>query len=514
MRRRSSKRSASAGADTHRTASRSAPAEQKSAQRRLATWLRERTTNALQRPVSAIAASFNKLKASVVRLFERYPRAANWRNRIASHFRSVFWQDRPHWYRVALLVLLGLQLSHWITTSRAFEEPRYAVYHAIARLGPRKPYFEKTVVVLIGDDEYWQGELSRRMPIRRDYLACLLRKINEADPSVIALDFDLRSPDPEGRIRGATSDGSATLSVHPQYADETYELLRAVREVGQERPVILPQAIGFPDEAELPDGEYYTVYDDETGEQYYVCLESDVYSGFDFGSADVRFGYIYFTEDIRCIPPRVPGVGDLGLDSFSLAIARASNSAALQGRSWESSNYGTYLTGAESEEHVIPASDVLTLSKHTIKKLRHKTVIVGGAWHTRAHSRGSLVDSYLTPVGSLPGALIHANYVEAILDRRVLSVPSWQFSMAMEISLVVLLAWTLKAWLEGRKRWIRVMLLGLIALLVLAAYFGVHNLGVYFDVPIIGGLLVLHFVAERFVKVIRENRRLREQVRQ
>lgn len=51
-------------------------------------------------------------------------------------------------------------------------------------------YNRRTVLVMVGDEEFWKGEgLAGRTPTKRSYLAGLLRAVGRAGPEVIALDF-------------------------------------------------------------------------------------------------------------------------------------------------------------------------------------------------------------------------------------------------------------------------------------------------------------------------------------
>ena len=73
----------------------------------------------------------------------------------------------------------------------------YRLYAAIQYLELRPIRPKRTALVLIGDDEYWGGELKRRVPIKRDYLAKLVNKLDQAQPELIVLDFILRRLRPQ-----------------------------------------------------------------------------------------------------------------------------------------------------------------------------------------------------------------------------------------------------------------------------------------------------------------------------
>ena len=86
-----------------------------------------------------------------------------------------------------------------------------------------------------------------------DYLAKLVRVLDGDDAAIIGIDFDLRSPMPSGHV-GRDS-----------YFSETTDLVRAVHEVSQNRPVVLPKTVAVDDDGEC-------------------VAESDVVNGFDLGT--------------------------------------------------------------------------------------------------------------------------------------------------------------------------------------------------------------------------------------
>src|SRR5262249_32355105 len=144
-------------------------------------------------------------------------------------------------------------------------DKRYKIYQFLQDRMPRKKQPQRTVLVVIGDDEYFKGELSGRVPIKRDYLGKLVHELDAADAAVIAIDFDLRSPTPEGNpVESA------------EFEAEMAKFLKAVRDALQtthNHKVVLPKTIG---------------QDDQGG---YV-LESDIHEGYGFQGGDVLFGYI------------------------------------------------------------------------------------------------------------------------------------------------------------------------------------------------------------------------------
>src|SRR5882762_7143258 len=126
---------------------------------------------------------------------------------------------KNYWVRVVIIAIIGIVLGEKVDDTELWINYRYHVYQFLQSLSPRKPHPQRTVVVLVGDNEYWAGkDLQARVPIKRDYLARLVDKASSANAAVIALDFDLRSPSPEGNPLE-----------YPAYQKETDALLLAIQ---------------------------------------------------------------------------------------------------------------------------------------------------------------------------------------------------------------------------------------------------------------------------------------------
>src|SRR5579864_7769502 len=114
------------------------------------------------------------------------------------------WADRVkkkkfgYWLRLVITVVIVQSLVTWADNHGLITDSRYAFYRLLQRLDHHPSYDQNTVVVTIEDDEYYDGALQERIPIKRDYLARLIEKLDVAEAKVIALDFDLRSPSPDG----------------------------------------------------------------------------------------------------------------------------------------------------------------------------------------------------------------------------------------------------------------------------------------------------------------------------
>src|SRR5437588_8259619 len=142
-----------------------------------------------------------------------------------------------YWLSAFALVVVGVIVGHWLETQDLATALRYKAYQFITqRFSPRKAYATRTAVVLVGDEFWTDPLLAHRSPIKRDYLVQLVSALDDANASAIALDFDMRWPDP----------GGGAVAYH-DYDDETQRLLEAIRDVSKRRPVILPMTIRWDD---------------------------------------------------------------------------------------------------------------------------------------------------------------------------------------------------------------------------------------------------------------------------
>src|SRR5882757_6885067 len=108
-------------------------------------------------------------------------------------------KGRVYWISVVILIVVGIAISALLEEKNKYLEANYWWYQLLGRTFPGDPTVNDITLVLIGDEEYWKGELGHRVPIKRAYLAELVRAIADGNPAAIALDFDFRSPTPDGR---------------------------------------------------------------------------------------------------------------------------------------------------------------------------------------------------------------------------------------------------------------------------------------------------------------------------
>jgi CHASE2 domain-containing sensor protein len=365
------------------------------------------------------------------------------------------------------LLGLGLIVEHQLHENDAWRQARFRVYRLLNSLAPRAPIPANTVLVLIEDTEYWTGELAGRAPLKRSYLARLLRKLNDANPAVIAVDIDLRSPLPEGEP-----------IEHPDYAPERNEFVAALAEVAAQRPVVLSSTV-----RRNSDGTY--------------SRERAVYDSPE-RPAGVFHGYIELPFDTRLVPLSLTLAGGAQLDSFSQAIVRAFRPQIIErveADNHSSFPYGSYIPEEEYKEFKLTAGKVLETSAQELKKrVANRIVLIGGEWHALAYGRGPRIDLHETPLGKTPGVFVHANYVEALLERRVFppASPSAIHLICVLLSVGVAVGLAGAGHVASRLG----VIIGVGSLFLAFNYFLLHNAGTYCDflVPLI--LLVAHPLAE------------------
>ena len=142
-------------------------------------------------------------------------------------------RTRRYWALAAASIALGVVLGHYLSSHDEWLEARYSVYGLMQETNWKKPYVQHTFVVTIDDDDYWKGDFNRRTPIRRDLLVVIVSRLADAQARVIAVDFDLRSPVPDGNPRET-----------PVYQHETDELLAAINKAcSDHHAVVLPATI-------------------------------------------------------------------------------------------------------------------------------------------------------------------------------------------------------------------------------------------------------------------------------
>ena len=398
-------------------------------------------------------------------------------------------KGRRYWAIVLLLLVAGIFAGEILGEQYVWIRLRYRIYPILQwiSLAPRGE--RKTVLVLINDDDYWKGELARRTPLKRDYLARLVRTLDQAEPTAIALDIDLRSPVPQ--------QSAAELS---QYQQETEDLLQAIKEVSQRRNVVLTSTVH------------------REGDSY--ARSPNVYDGYDFGGGKVFHGYVTLPHDIRQVPLAVHlKPGDEKEDSFASAIAKTRDETVVAAAERYIDRGFPYagFYGPEAFTKV-SASDVLQSDVNALRdKMQGRIIIIGGAWHNGSYKgteaiSDETVDLHFTPANWIPGAFVHANYVEALVCGFVHPQLPQFVGTIIEVLFAFVVAVVFA--LEGTLKRKFGMVLILCVMLIVLTYMLWQNLGLFFDffIPLV--LLSVHAPIEQLRESRAELRHLRERVKE
>jgi CHASE2 domain-containing sensor protein len=400
-----------------------------------------------------------------------------------------------HWVRFALLLSLGIYLGHELSESPRFTDWRYALYQKQVRLQRRGPVYPRyTALVLLNDDDYWSDEYQARAPIKRDKLAALLDRLNEAGVNTVAFDFILESP----------------LQSKPDY--------------------------DFPD-YQKEDAVFFAALKRMCDAGRHVVLATE-YSGFDEGPKESRVeaksiytshlpslpcvvvGHIQLPTDLRKIPGMMQVADGRYLDSFSLAITKINDPIAYENLVKDEDRgyrFAQFLTPEDfstrnGRQFIFSGID---LQRMEIKQLRQsladKTVIVGGHVHDEAYGIGWYIDMHDSPGGEEPGAMLHANFVEAMRDPMSTFTPiSDRMAEIIEFGLALALAILGSMEIHAGWKWAGFSLSCLFSILL--TYFLLQNLGLFLDFIIPFFMIVVHTFTEELLEMRRELKHAKHQL--
>jgi CHASE2 domain-containing sensor protein len=371
-----------------------------------------------------------------------------------------------YWVCAVLFAILGGVASHKLDGVAFWLKIKYKSYLLIQNARGGQNRLPQTTLVAIGDEEYYGPELAARKPLRRDYLAKLVTRIAEARPSLIALDVDLRSPNPES----PQSDFAA-------YAEENAALFKAICGAAEKTKIVLSKAVSVG-----PDGRLRAdrnIYDGNT-----ECA---------IPGQDVSVGYLTLPRDLRRVPMSVEVYDGTLVDSLALSAARA-----LRHRQYpesvdvENIPYGEFHRVSDFAR--VNATQVMNTTARD--KLRDQIVLVFGAWHVLAKNRGaSIVDTFQTPVGPAGGAYVHANLLETLLAASQREAPSEWSSIAVEglTAAFLAIAFAFPIGLLKKFGWI----LAVAAILTLSAWLFLQVFAVFFDILPVLASMGLHATADQ-----------------
>lgn len=379
-------------------------------------------------------------------------------------FQDLQSKGSRYWVLAGFLIPIGMLIGHALGSHSFWVSARYYVYDKMQNVSAhRLNASTETVVVLIGDEE-WNGDLARRSPLKADYLACLIEKLDQAQPRAIALDIDLAFH-------------------HPDYQREKSELLAALKGVSSRRPVVIAQPIAKPPaESGMSPPPIAAAFQ-----------EPSVFS--DYKHKNLRFGHVLLPKDVRQVPLSLSLRNGDSVPSFAAVIAHALDPTAIQdAQSVDNSlPYGTFIPPEQFKR--VSAKQVFATDVETLNEfVRNEAVLVGGAWRVNSFE-DRRIDVHPTPVGEIGGVFVHANYVEALLSHRVTKPVGKWFGIVVEFLMAAFIA-VVFAWNMTPSRkfgWAVAFSLSMVVM----AYLFWQNLGLFFDffIPLV--LLGAHaFVAQ------------------
>jgi CHASE2 domain-containing sensor protein len=422
---------------------------------------------------------------------------------LLSHLKRTFWDHKFHWFVVAAIIGLFLYLGHYLEHQEGLLGARYRMYRMVQNPWPRPLIYRDTVVVMIDDEAFWH-DAAGRTPLKRDYLARLLKKIAEMNPAVICLDVNLASPD-GGTTKSTTADGKIVLE-NGEYAEETAMLLKTINELADRCDIVLAKtlkraAAPSHDEQHSAGGHHSAGKDgSHHSHRPRYARVADVYDEFGPAKDHVVLAYIFLYPDRRHIPPTLLLDDDSEIDSLALAAARLYRPQLVAAKEWTKPRFGSFIVRFPETE--VSAHDLTQAAepapKELADKLKHKIVLIGGNWHESPDRSGSTVDRHLTPVGEIPGVVLHANYIEAILDDRAFEVLEiGRLLTIADIVLGLLLAYVL---ILNVNLWLKTTLAVIvIGVPLLVSFLVMQYLAVYWDALVMDGLLLAHVGIERIL---------------
>jgi CHASE2 domain-containing sensor protein len=411
------------------------------------------------------------------------------RSRIAEAFEELKHKSLRHWLTAALVLTSCYLAGPYIDEYLRLKNVEYWIFQTLAELSRGELEPKNVSLVLVGDDEYWLGVPAGRLPTNRQYLASILRSLGDSRLSVLALDFDLRSPDPSSPL------------VQAAYRQETNDLIREIVRQAAHHKIVLAKSIWTDEHT----GNYRL--DPDVYQAYGICTAIDTDGSWrnegtpEFpidptAAANISCGYVALPFDMRLVPGQIK-VEEQHLDSFALAIARSI--APDDARDATGMNFGSYMGAtawnkANSVFNVAQATRLLAASPNVFDK---RIVIIGAGWSSLARGRGGLVDMHTTPVGMLNGPMIHGNFVEAILGRRTFRATASWLPEACELAFGLFAAVIFS--LEHSAITKILALLSVSCAFLVLQWFLLLTVGVFFEalIPMFG--LWLHSVVERLI---------------
>jgi CHASE2 domain-containing sensor protein len=421
-----------------------------------------------------------------------YEHAKTWTRLV---WRPIVRKGWVHWLRFGLLLAAASYVGQYLSDSTRFADIRYYLYQKQVRFQHRGPiYPQHTVLLLLDDDDYWSTDFQARSPLKLEQLAVLLDKLNAAGANTVGVDVFMSSPLPQ----------------KPEYDFPDYQagddaFFAAVKRMCDAgRHVVLTTYL-------VPGAKPETWHE-----------EPSIYSSRLPGLPCVSIGYDRFADDMRKIPGMVELDTSKTMDSFSLAMVKIVDPVAhdnLVNDEDKGFRFGQYLTPDDfnpksGRKAIMNGVTVRKMDDVALRQVvADKIVILGGAWSAYGYGLGDAIDLHNSPGGLEPGAMLHANYVEAELNESSTFAPiPDKLAEVLEWSLAFVLALVAASEISaGWKGWSVALSFAFSAILT---YVLMQNLGLFLDFLVPFLMVVGHTLMEELLEMRHDLHHARQKLRE
>lgn len=345
------------------------------------------------------------------------------------------------------------------------------IYQQVITSGPRKPIQKFTVLVdaRAEGDQYYPG-LSHFVlnPCgRRAALATLIRRIALARPSVIVLDYSFNAHQcevddgPTADLKAALSETSIAVPiVYGRRNSPTRTLEPSLKFSTGPNAMLQEGLIEFdPDTRRLPLN--WAVLPDASAKNKdaWTWLPTLALRAAQSQNAQLQTKYLRLARFLNNAAPSTPHAGQQAVHPFLSFLQTAQMTIYAAGEVLCGANYSRASAGTAAAP-CMPSDAVR-------ETLRGKIVVVGESGPADAHD---------SVIGRVPGFILQANYIEALLDERYYApAPQW---IDFAFGLLIFIALTAAAEVENGLRMIALWAATLAAA-YLSIYFAIMHLGYY-----------------------------------
>ncbi len=358
-------------------------------------------------------------------------------------------------------------------------------FHQLISLLDFREHKSRFVTLIeVDDGSFWHSPFSGVQPTNRRALADIARNAAEQGAVVIAVDFAWKSP--------LWQPGDDSIR-----ANDNKYLLETIREIATgkvtRRPVPVVVTTGL---VQQQSGEW--------------IREPNIFEDSVYEQAGATVGHINLPlYDQRLVPLQMKAWEwnskyQREFDSFAFKIARAyedvthtspslaDNNSIREAMSAEKWVFGGFLPDQRFLK--VPAQDVLKKTGK-VNLCQNRIAIIGGTWHQYSENHGPPIESFRSPVGTVPGLLLHANYVESLLDGRFGKGVSPKVAVLADLALALTVYFVVRL-----PKGILARLGVSLALFgpILLAYALVATAGIYLDFVIPLFLVIAHLVIEHY----------------